>query len=484
MDGTPRPVRILGPAKSPGTAVPGDLRRGPGSSLTLRPRVLQVGSIGKPPVTATANAGPASAAEGSSSRLLVFALVCAIFQFYIIPLGGFYLSLGLVSSYLLMLRVNVRELITLRVSQVFILLMLTEAASLVWSPTPLLGVREIIYDVPFLLVYLATRQIAAKNEEAIYAALKIFCVVGASHSLLMIAMVLSPQIKEVFFASPLGAIFINGNSLTGIASGLTQSTAFGADKSPGFFVNANVAGVWEATGLWVTLFLFQARRSLIMIPILLLHAVAILAAGSKASAALLFMIPCVTAIALFIFPPYGKQRHLLLALCGGVTVFLIPYIVFKHFSQLHFVQDSAHTFMSRSVMWNHAWEQFKIHPLLGQGFGGWTQSFAPVGYAYGYLGVRPDFPPHNSLIIVWSQSGGIALLLTFVLLGLLFRDALKPRLVPGGVTLSRCTFGAFLFIVVQAMGENYGVLGDVHIKIPLAVMLGWASTYDQRRPKR
>jgi O-antigen ligase len=300
----------------------------------------------------------------------------------------------------------------------------------------------------------------------------------------MIAMVVSPAIKDIFFETPLGAIFTNGNSLNGIASGLTQSTAFGSDKSPGFFVNANVAGVWEATGLWITIFLLLARRSLLMIPIALLHAVAILAAGSKASAALLFLIPFVTAIVLFIFPPYGKQRHLLLGLCGGVTVFLIPYIVFTRFSQLHFVQASAQTFMSRSVMWHHAWEQFKIHPLLGQGFGGWTQSFAPVGYAYSYLGVRPDFPPHNSLIIVWSQSGLIALLLTLLLMGLLFRDALMPRLVPGGVTLSRCTFGAFLFIVVQAMGENYGVLGDVHIKIPLAVMLGWASTYGQRRPKR
>lgn len=45
---------------------------------------------------------------------------------------------------------------------------------------------------------------------------------------------------------------------------------------------------------------------------------------------------------------------------------------------------------------------FWQHPLIGLGYGGWQIKIGILGAQYG---VRPDWPPHNSIIEAWATAG-------------------------------------------------------------------------------
>lgn len=411
-------------------------------------------------------------------RLLLYsALIFSIFQLYIIPVGGFYFSLGLISAYSLVFLAAPNKATNLPLVRAIGALLLVEAASLIWSPNPEQGVREIVYTLPFLITFLAARQIAMRDESAIVGGLKLYCLVACLHSALIIGMTLDPSLKDLIFSSPAGGLFMSQNSLDALNTGAVVDNAAGSGKSGGFFDNANVAGVWAATTLAATIAVIHYGKSRLYILVALVHIAAIVACGSKASLALLALIPVVVVLFFMVFPPVGRRPQLFLAgmlaalVAGGGLVARVAL------RQSQFATGSQETLTSRMVMWTHAWHEFQRTPWLGQGFGGWTLSFAPVGEAYRYLGVTPNFPPHNSLIILWSNSGLAALLLGVVIIVLLLRIAMAPRRTAKGLRLAQCALGAYLFVVLQAMGENYGILGEIHIQIPLAVMLGWASIY-------
>ena len=414
--------------------------------------------------------------------LLYSALVFSIFQFYVIPVGGVYFSLGLISAYSLIFLAAPNKATNLPVVRAIGALLLVEAASLIWSPNVEQGIREIVYTLPFLITFLAARQIAMRDESAIVGGLKLYCLAACLHSALIIGMTFAPSLKDLIFSSPAGGLFMSQNSLDALNSGTVVDNAAGSGKSGGFFDNANVAGVWAATTLATTIAVIHYSKSRLYILVALVHVAAIVACGSKASLALLALIPVAVVLVFMVFPPAGRRPQLFLAGMTATLVAGIGLVAREVLRQSQFATGSQETLTSRMVMWTHAWHEFQRTPWLGQGFGGWTLSFAPVGEAFRYLGVNPNFPPHNSLIILWSNSGLAAVLLGVVIVGLLLRIAMAPRRDVKGFRLAQCAFGAYLFVVAQAMGENYGILGEIHIQIPLAVLLGWASIY-QLRPQ-
>ena len=351
---------------------------------------------------------------------------------------------------------------------------------MLWSPAPAQALREIVFSAPFLITFLAARQVASKNPRVIVKSLYIFCMMGALHSLLVLMMLFAPFLKTAFFASPVAFLFINQNSLDAISSGAQVTTTFGSDKSPGFFVNPNVAGVWSAVAFAATILVRRYRKSVLLNAAALLDLGAIGASGSKASLGLLVLVPLIAWLVLKILPPVGQRRRVVSTVMYALVLGAAAYGARLALDHASFMENSEHTLLTRSIMWQHAVNQFFITPWLGQGFGGWTLSFAPVGYAYQYLGIQPTFPPHNSLIILWSQSGLAALALGMMIIFYLLRISIAPRQDPDALMLCYCALGAYLFVLIQAMGENYGIVGDIHIKIPLAAILGWASIYEKR----
>lgn len=472
MDGNTRAVRILGLTSAPGATAPGALL------IPETARNLEAG--GRKPGLLVGTGTAARLAQPKPAKLLAAALVFSIFQFYVVPIGGFYASLGLLSAYGLVLHVDWSRSLVHPLAKLFLALLLAETASLSWSPVVFQGVRDIIFTAPFLIAFLAGRSVAERDERIILRCMKFFVLCACLHSALIIMMALSPGLKTLVFASPAGRLFMNPNAVNALMSGAATSNISDPTKSGGFVGNGNVAGAWAATALFATVAIMGRSRSIGWKLVALLHAAAIVACGSKAGLGLLLLTPLVVMAGFAIFPPPGKRRSTLVLV--GLVLLLLGLVVAAMSPIVHarFFAATSFTLASREAIWSHAWDEFQRTPLLGLGYGGWAISFGKVGYAYAYLGIDGTFPQHNALIILWTQSGLPALLLGLAIIATLVRAAAAPRISAEGKRLAMGASGAYFFVTTQSMGENFGLFGDPHIQIPLAVLLGWASTYQTR----
>lgn len=139
-----------------------------------------------------------------------------------------------------------------------------------------------------------------------------------------------------------------------------------------------------------------------------------------------------------------------------------------------FVAESANTTSVRLQIWSFAAQTFSNSPLLGQGFGGWQVEFLPFAEANG---LNPAFPPHNTLIYLWSQSGLPAAMLSVIFMFLVLLQAWT--LVRKGQEQDQ-QLGLLLALAAiwqfgQGMGENWGLWGDSHLLVLFATLVGWGS---------
>jgi O-antigen ligase len=173
---------------------------------------------------------------------------------------------------------------------------------------------------------------------------------------------------------------------------------------------------------------------------------------------------------------HGSNRRLSIGrvttLCGSLVVAVLGAgFGLSQLAQSDFAQDSGETLDIRVVIWTHAVHEFLAHPLLGQGFGGWEQSFTPYAAK---LGIPENFPPHNTLISLWSQSGILAALIGLVFMYAVLAFGLRTLRTksPELQALGLGTTLAFLWAFIQGMGENWGIVGDLHMQPMLASALG------------
>jgi len=139
-----------------------------------------------------------------------------------------------------------------------------------------------------------------------------------------------------------------------------------------------------------------------------------------------------------------------------------------------FAEESDATLNVRQQIWTYAATAFFERPLLGQGFGGWQQGFEI--YARN-AGLQEGFPPHNTLIYLWSQGGALA-----AALGLLFMYSVlsfaKRQLHSNGISpsvgIGLATSISFAWVFIHGLGENFGLLGDEHMTPVLAALLALA----------
>jgi O-antigen ligase len=107
-------------------------------------------------------------------------------------------------------------------------------------------------------------------------------------------------------------------------------------------------------------------------------------------------------------------------------------------------------------------------PIFGQGFGGWQSGFSRYADEW-----NEGFPPHNTLVYLWSQSGIFAVLLALLFMVSVLHAAIKLMRIGGkddyflGLSLLMTSFWLF----VQGMGENWGLVGEAHQEVLFAVLL-------------
>jgi O-antigen ligase len=280
---------------------------------------------------------------------------------------------------------------------------------------------------------------------------------------------LAPGIKGGFLASAIAPIFISPNVLGELHNG--AYTIFDPTKAGGFFVNANVGATFMGMSAFIAW--GYARATLRHWPywIVAANLLGTLATGSKAGALLALVLPLLAA-AIIIFRA-GRISIKLAAILCFLAAGAIPVVVYglQYFLASRFAIDSGQTFSERLAIWDFAWQVFQRHPFFGLGFGGWEQEWPLYAIA---RGLNPLFPPHNSLIALFVQSGIVT-----VILALAFCATFLWQLWSLGGRRDKTgafAFGLFfsaLWAFTQSMGENFGILGESHITALLSLATGY-----------
>lgn len=395
----------------------------------------------------------------------------SVFQVFTVPVMGIYPPLTLLTGLALwpelVRRAEVLRWLPLRI---FVLLLGVHGLSLAWSEDKVLGIRSIAYLAPFLTVFAATYWLAQRRAGWVRSAIAVFGLAALIEAALVVLFRLAPGVEDAFLHSSIARLFITPNLLE-VLFDVSRNNIFGDNKSGGLFTNANVASGFLGMGAFVCwgLYLAYHRRALRAIAALLW--LAVFFTGSKAG---------LTLALLLLFAGYliwhGFTRPLTLtrmtALFGSLVVgVLVGGLGVSQLTQSDFAQESGETLDVRGLIWTHALHEFLAHPLLGQGFGGWETSFTPYAAK---LGIPENFPPHNTLIFLWSQSGILAALIGLVFMYAVVAFGLRTLRTksPELQALGLGTTLAFLWTFIQGMGENWGIVGDLHMQPVLASALG------------
>lgn len=380
-----------------------------------------------------------------------------------------------------------KQVITWRPTAAILGIVVLYTVSLMWSPKPEMGLQPIGYFLQFLVIFSAVLTEGRRDEAAIYALLKVTIAFGLVQALSVIIFRIMPGLKLEFYLSSFAKSFISPNSLKMMFL-KGQDNVLNPTKSAGMLgVNANFSATYFGILTFIALGLALQCRSkwLALVSLFLLGTIPFV--GSKAGLVLAAVMPLLALRA--VTRHYGRWRSqlrlvTLAVMLVAATAWLGPKAFKAREAGIYqavgaLLSRSEVTLSTREKIWAFAPQAFARHPFFGQGFGGWQQSIVPYARK---VGLSQAFPPHNTIIYLWSQGGLLA-----ALLGLAFmyqvmklgwhqlRDSAASAF---GLSMA-LTFG-FAWTFVQGMGTNFGLLGEIHMSPILACLL--ALGYLQRKP--
>jgi O-antigen ligase len=199
--------------------------------------------------------------------------------------------------------------------------------------------------------------------------------------------------------------------------------------------------------------------------------IAVFFTGSKAGAALAFLLPacCIG---------YGTVRSrrfnpVLVSIAAILIGFMAVGVALTYQLLTKFQHDSAQTLDTRKLIWRFASVMIHEHLLLGLGFGGWQLKF-PL-YAVSHA-INKSYPPHNSLLIVWSDSGVVAVLAGVAWIVAVYLLVVRALRLGGPEEKLALGIGAaFAWYLLEGFGENLGLTGEIHLTPMIGVLLGHLS---------
>ncbi|CAG2135791.1 hypothetical protein LMG26411_01144 [Cupriavidus numazuensis] len=353
--------------------------------------------------------------------------------------------------------------------------------SLLWSSDVRLGLAGFSQIMVFVLtacgcVYQARRD----HRWVIRAFTALFCL-SVVQMASVIVFRLNPDVKMVFLQSQIAKIFINENVLEALFME-GRNNVFDVVKSGGFgFVNGNAASAFAGLLVMAAIGLASAYRKRSYYIFAFTAFGSIYFTGSKAGLILMLALPIV-AFTLIYMRRTGRRYRMFLPLAMG----LIGVVAFSMYETVGLnsgnefggaVEDTTEV---RLVMWNYAVSAFFGSPILGQGFGGWQEGFAPYANRYGFSQV---LPPHNTFIYLWSQSGILAVAVGVWFSAILFKLSIRKYDDKEARGVAFALGFGFLWLTIQGMGENFGLLGDNHMIPVLAGLLALALVRLKRKTK-
>lgn len=402
--------------------------------------------------------------------LLNIASFLSIFQFYVIRLGGVYLQVYMVFMYWMLLSTFGKRKGWTGIEAFAAALIAFQAISIVWAKNPGTGIREIFFLLPFLIALRAAVELATQDPAALRRAAIMYLKIAAVHSALIIIGRVAPPAKIAFLNSPLSSIFINPNTLNDTNVYLTGSNIRDPGKSGGFLINANVAGAWSLLTFHLAAALYFVDRQSILKWLALIHFLAAICCGSKLS---LLCIPVGFMFSLaFVSTSMGPDplKRAAIAVLGCFSISAASLAIYASGILAHTPYRLVAPFEARMVTWGFGAKEFFKSPLLGHGYGGWTESFSRSGEVRLDLGLTQFSAPQNTFIQLWSQSGIIAAAIGIIFVSATICTISRIRATPSRAAPFFLASGVFCFFF-QGMAENYGLFGETHIQQLLVLTL-------------
>lgn len=398
--------------------------------------------------------------------MLFGAVVLAPYQIYFLPAAGTYFPLALFFAY--------GGLITLRLRSSDVSLMLafaayalTVLASGLWSSDRGAWAYGVVYGFLFFYAFFISRSFSRGDELA--RILNAFLLVSSFNAVLVVVFRLSPGIEEMYFNSSLRELFKNAKLVANFE--LFRPNVYDPEKSGGIFDNANTGAAFSLLCLGATISTLGTRGRFASAVYLVLFTLAIGMSGSKSAALIFGTGMSVLALVHFLRLRNVYLRMILLCIAGSIAVagFVVSIILEDSIGETEFGQDVAQTSEYRKLLWRIAWHTFPDRPVLGLGFGGWGDAL----WTYAATGVNTSWPPHNSLIQIWADSGLVALLFVALFWGMVFMKLIRRARFDSD--RRRALGAAFGMVCVAAMslGDTFPLMGNLNMSVPFGVLVAW-----------
>jgi len=401
------------------------------------------------------------AALGSATNLV---------QLHTLPVLGIYPSLALLGWLACWRQALGSALWNWAWMRALLVLTLLQAASLYWAPSPMLGVRYLIYLLPLPLAAHVFYRLERDEPAVARRCLFVLLASSALEAVLVIAFRVLPSVEIAFLTRPLARLFVSPNTLDALFYE-GRNNVLDAAKSGGLFVNANIAAAYLGMASIAAWYFGRARGSATLRAVAVLDWTAVLFTGSKAGLLCGLGVPAL----LGAVGVLRTQRVNPLVVFAGVLALAVGASSLVSPLGLELIDDYRYdtlaTLGSREQIWSYATRMIAEHPVAGLGFGGWEQRFTLNAFT---PGVPTTVPPHNSLFILWLESGLPGLLGGLALIAAVYAAAAR---ISGSRDVDTRTLavgiaGAFTWYLVQGLGENFGLIGEAHMTPLLGALLG------------
>jgi O-antigen ligase len=339
-----------------------------------------------------------------------------------------------------------------------------------------MGLRVLIYQIPFFTLSLAMAHLTRENPTSAFRLLRWTLVATSVQAVLVIVFRVLPQIKLAYLGSAIADLFESANRIADV--GNVEQSILDGSKSAGITTYANPAAAWLGLAAMASWYVARLVKSHVLKYVAALDFLAVFFTGSKAGILTAGVMVAVT-IGIEMLQQIVDRRKLdirypmAICLALGLAGLSVPLLV-EHIG--NFLSDSSYTLSTRQELWWFAEDEFRAHPIFGLGFGGW-EHIVPI------QGREMHMPPHNAFIILWAQSGLIASLLGlgFVVTvlwwsaGRIFQGNWSEQLI------AKAVFTGYLWVFIQAQGENFGLFGEEHMRPILALAMGMLAGLASKR---
>lgn len=420
---------------------------------------------------------------------LFFAVPVSVLQLYLpgAGIGGFMPPLALLGGLALwpeFIR-GIQILLRWPPTLMLIGILLMYGFSLLWSVDVRMGFREIIYLWVFLAIFSAIVLQLRRDERVVWRLLALTVLLAMVEALLVVFFRVNPSLEMVFLHSDLARLFVNPNVLDVLFT-TGMNNVLDPVKAGGLFVNGNVAGAYLWLIAMVAALLGSRKKNRSMFVVSGFILIAAFFTGSKTVLLLAALLIPTLLVMLFWNSRMRAVWFAIFFLTIGVigaAGLLSSQFVDRPSVETHgsLFEQSDSALSTRVKIWGYAFQAFCETPFLGQGFGGWQQSYSNYAGSFNEYQV---FPPHNTWIYLWSQSGllsamfGMAFVILVVRFGVRWLSSLHSQRIMVMVSM----LGAYIWTFVHGMGTNFGLVGDAHMTPILAVLLALAySCIDERR---